>query len=431
MIFAHHHRSRQEQRRKAALARTYLYIYARGEEFELCDRGILVEQPEHPEGDAVKVPNFGIVNSQVAVGEVSDLGECLAFSSYFEDEGVVNKEVTRAVECQMMCRMKLIDKKSLSDSANLGIGSHGIEHIRVFHVELLWLAQLIETALVAVEHDDEAGLLKKMAHPQYSLARCFYLSPKVGEVDGEWYHTGEDNEETFHLGRRDILYVLHSRQIRVNDIGDDLLNSLCIALPCLAVKGIIAMTEVFCEERENLCLGCDVEGNGFMGRKQLRQGKFGKRQMMFQHEILAEGEPLHIIENAATREVGRGLVQLQHGGTAEDDIESGITVVDILQFLRPCAERVAMHFIDEKMGAAMREMVVGEVQQTMICEPKVIQRAIKSLSSPEVVELDVLKHHRGLANASCTTDAEHTHVPVHKIVQIAFEPHVHSLRKAS
>ena len=241
------------------------------------------------------------------------MSEGLTFSSHFKSVGVIHDEITRTAECQLMGRVHLVSEECLTNGADFGISGHSIKHIWVFHIELLWLAKLIDTALVAIKHDDEARLLKKMTHTKHCLPRSFYHPTKVREVEGEGNHTRENNEEALHLGSRDILYVFHSWQIRVDDIGDDLLYSLGIALSCLAVEGIIAVTEIFREERKNLCLSRDVQGYGFVSSKQLLQGKSGEHQLMFQHEILAEGKSLHIIENAATREIGRRLVQLKHG----------------------------------------------------------------------------------------------------------------------
>lgn len=411
-----------------ARARTYCYIYARGG--YICETGRLVEQTEHPKGNAVGVSYFGVINSEEAIGDILDLGECLSLPPHFKCVGVVHQEVTLSVECQLMGRVQLVNEKRLANCAYLGICGHGIKNIGVFHIEFLWFAKLIDAALVAVKHDDEAGPLQEMTHTKHTLPRSFNQSAEVGKVEGERHHTRKDNEETLHLGSCDILYVFHSRQVGVDDVGDDLLDGLGIALSCLAVKGIVAVVEVLCEEGENLCLSSDVKRYGFMERKKLFQGKLGKYLLMFQHKILAEGEARHVVENAATREICRGLVQLKHGRTTKDDVKSGVAVVDVLQLLRPCAKGIAMHFVDEEVGATMREMVVGEVQQVMVCEPKVIQGTVKGPRYLKIVELDVLKHHRGLANTARTPDAKHTHVPVDKVVHIALETYIYRLRKA-
>ena len=167
--------------------------------------------------------------------------------------------------------MHLVREECLANCANFGISGHGIKHVGVFHVEFLWLAKLIDTALVAIKHDDEARLLQKMAHTKHSLPRSFYHPTKVREVEGEGNHTRENNEEALHLGACNIFYILHCRQVSVDDICDDLLYSLGIALSCLAVKGVIAVTEIFSEERKNLCSCCDVHGYGFMISKKLLQ----------------------------------------------------------------------------------------------------------------------------------------------------------------
>ena len=84
-----------------------------------------------------------------------------------------------------------------------------------------------------------------------------------------------------------------------------------------------------------------------------------------------------------------------------------------------------MHLVDEEVGATMCEMIVGEVQQVMVCEPEVVQRTVKCLRCTKIVELDVLKHHSGLANTARTTDAKHAHIPVNKVVHIAFETYIY------
>ena len=227
----------------------------------------LVEQSEHPEWDAVGVSYLGVVNSKEAIGDIFDLGEGLTFSSHFKSVGVIYGKITCTAEFQLMGRVHLVREECLANGADFSISGHGIKHIGVFHIELLWLAKLIDTALVAIKHDDEARLLQKMTHTKHCLPRSFNQPAEVGEVEGERYHTRENNEEALHLGTRNVFYVLHCRQVGVDDVGDDLLNSLSIALSSFAVEGIIAVTEIFREERKNLCLCRDVHGYGFMSSK--------------------------------------------------------------------------------------------------------------------------------------------------------------------
>ena len=152
---------------------------------------------------------------------------------------------------------------------------------------------------------------------------------------------------------------------------------------------------------------------------------------MFEEQVFAEGESLHIVEDATAREVCSGFVELQHGGTAEYNFKFRIAVIDVFQLLRPRAKRIAMYFINKQMGAAMCDMVFGQVHKPVVGKPKVIKRDIKSLRGSHADFLYALEHHRGLTDASGTSDAEHRDTPVYHVVHIAFETEVNSFHKAS
>ena len=108
-------------------------------------------------------------------------------------------------------------------------------------------------------------------------------------------------------------------------------------------------------------------------------------------------------------------------------MKTGIAVIDVLQFLRPCTERVAMYLVDEKTGASVGEMIVGKVDETMLGEPEVVEGYIKGLRGTQLVGFQILKHHRCLTHATCPTNAEHANIPIDDSVNVAQKAKVNSL----
>ena len=92
-----------------------------------------------------------------------------------------------------------------------------------------------------------------MAHSEYSLTRRFNLLTEVSEVESKGNHLRQKNEETLQFGCRDILNVFHSRKVGVDNVGNDLLNGFVIAMTCLTIERIIAMSQILTEQWKYLC----------------------------------------------------------------------------------------------------------------------------------------------------------------------------------
>ena len=76
-------------------------------------------------------------------------------------------------------------------------------------------------------------------------------------------------------------------------------------------------------------------------------------------QVLAEGKPLHVVEQGTAAQVGSSFVNVQDGRAGEDDAQSRMIVVYQFQFARPVL--VFMYLVNDEVASSPLDKVIGQV----------------------------------------------------------------------
>ena len=135
-------------------------------------------------------------------------------------------------------------------------------------------------------------------------------------------------------------------------------------------------------------------------------------------QILAEGQPRQRIGGLSTRKIAAPLLQLQKRRSGIDDMQPVKVVIYAFDEILPVLEFVDL--IEEQVRCSMSKMVFRQGIDLTRIDPDIIKRHVKPLFRPQRL-LHVLKHHRRLADASRTLDANQTGIPIDILVEITLE----------
>ena len=81
----------------------------------------------------------------------------------------------------------------------------------------------------------------------------------------------------------------------------------------------------------------------------------------------------------ATGEIALGIVNLEEGGTGEDDVELGIVVVEVFDGTYPTD--VFVDLIEEEVGDTVSVEVFDQFGDGMAAEPDIVKRGIEGFGA--------------------------------------------------
>jgi hypothetical protein len=123
------------------------------------------------------------------------------------------------------------------------------------------------------------------------------------------------------------------------------------------------------------------------------------------------------VHTEATGEVALGIVDLEEGGTGEDDVELGIVIVEVLDGSYPPG--IFVNLIEKEVGDTVSIEVFDQFGDGMVAEPDIVERGIEGFGAVGEGEANVLKHHGCLTYAFGSLDANEAFVPLDSAVEIA------------
>ena len=132
-------------------------------------------------------------------------------------------------------------------------------------------------------------------------------------------------------------------------------------------------------------------------------------------QVLAEGKPLHVVEQGAAAQVGRSFVDVQDGRAGEDDVQPRMVVVYQFQFA--CPILVFMYFVNDEVTPSPLDKVIGQVYQVVAGEIEVvgIDKERRVALQPF---LGMLQHQRGFSYAAWPYQSHQTVLPVYAVEYI-------------
>ena len=100
-------------------------------------------------------------------------------------------------------------------------------------------------------------------------------------------------------------------------------------------------------------------------------------------------------------------------------METGVTIVNVFDFLGPIILRITMDFIKKQVSPSMSIMILSQVNQAILVEPQFIKRHIQNLMTTSGKCLShALKQQSRLSYTTRPPDTEHTCIPWQLMIKV-------------
>ena len=379
-----------------------------------------VEEAEEPEGDAVGAADFEVVEGEVGIGGVGDLAEGLAGAADLEEVTVVDEEIAaRGVGEDVPGGAELVEEEGFAEGAGVGARDDGGHEVGVVAIDFAGGGELLEGFPAGGgEKGEKAGALEGVEHFEPLFAVGAELAVELFHFGRLGGGGGQDGEHAARLADGGGLDVLDFGVVDFEGLVGGLDDAGKVVVRFFLVEGVVAAEAVGFEVLQDGEAGADGAGEGDVTGEEAVEGDGGEVEEAFEGEIFAEREAGEGVGGLAAGEVGPSFFELEEGGAGVDDGEAAEVVVEALDEVLPVGDLV--DFVEEEVGAAVAEVVLGEGVDLAGVHPDVVEGDVEGFSGAEGL-LRTLEHERGLADATGAFQADEACRPVDLSIEGPFE----------
>lgn len=126
----------------------------------------LAEKTEHPDRDAVSMSDFGIRNSEIAVGNILDLGKTLLAAADLEKPFAIDEDIACRRIFKDVFLTQLVHEEAFPESAGIRVRDERRHKIGIVAVNFVGTRKIFKTVGIGTEKGEEPSPFKDVNKPE-------------------------------------------------------------------------------------------------------------------------------------------------------------------------------------------------------------------------------------------------------------------------